>query len=66
MKIEKLQHYTSLEIYDDNNRYDIQIQNDCSQLRIDPNNGGFDIFINTNKKELTMLRDMLTQVIESN
>ena len=63
---EKFQYYTSLTIKDDNGLYGIEVQNDCSQIRIDPNNGGFDISINTDRSELIILRDMLTKNIKYN
>ena len=65
MKPEKFKHYTSLQIADNNAIYDIQIQNDCSQFIVESNDGD-EIFIDTNKKELIALRDMLTTIIEDN
>ena len=66
MKIEKYSHYTEMVSGDENGQWKIEIQNDCTQIRIESEDGSNDLFINTDKKELIAIRDLLAKIIDDN
>ena len=70
MTVEKTAHAHIFRSSDVQGRFEIRIQNKCNQLTIvnsitedDPI--GDDLFIDVSREELIVLRDMITQVVES-
>lgn len=55
-------HYISVTGTDENGEFEIQIQTDCSQLRIQADNS--DVFIDVDFNELKTIRDAITQVLD--
>lgn len=66
MKVNEFKHYIELRSADCNGTWSVQVQNDCSQIRLLTEDDVFDSFIDTDKKELTALRDILNKIIEWN
>lgn len=64
MEISKGAYYIKIEGSDDNGDFEIQIQNDCSQLRINTEDGN--VYIDINKQELIEIRDSINYIINQN
>ena len=62
MKTAETKHYISVAGTDENGEFEIQIQNDCSQLRIRADNS--DVFIDVDYNELKTIRNAITQVLD--
>jgi hypothetical protein len=50
---------------DDNGLFELRIQKDCSQLQLSSGMDGFgnSVYINIDKSELIVLKDMITKVL---
>lgn len=66
MKIDEFKYYTELNSGDTHGDWSIQVEKNCNQIRIYTNDQSEFIFIDTNRNELIALRNMLTNIIESN
>lgn len=64
MQIIKTEHYIQFTSTDNNGVYRISIQKDCSQIRVDTEDG--DVYIDTNRKELTAIMDCIKEVLDNN
>lgn len=64
MEIKRTKNYVEFNASDDNGIYLVQIQSDGSQLRLITEDGNTHNFIDTNKKELTAIRDAIDMVIK--
>lgn len=63
MQVTVNNHYTTINGADDESEFEIQIQNDCSQIRIQKDLDS--VFMNVNCRELKIIRDTLTDIIEN-
>lgn len=55
------EHYIQFNGYDINGEYKVEIQRDCSQVRVET--GDSDAYIDTNYTELKAIRDAITEVL---
>lgn len=63
-KIKRTKHYIEFLSEDSNGKFKVSIQTDCSQMRMSADIG--ESFIDTDIIELTAIRDLLTEVIDTN
>lgn len=63
MEVEKNEYYTQVKGSDINGEFNIEIQNDCSQLRIET--GDSEAYIDVNFRELKTIRDSITSVLDA-
>lgn len=62
MEIVKTQHYTHISGTDQNGKFKISVQNDCSQLRVESDFDDF--FIDTNYRELKAIHNAIGGVLK--
>lgn len=62
MKTERTNNYVEFQSSDSQGEFYIRIFKDCSQLQL--KSGDDDAFIETNKKELTAIRDLINEVLQ--
>jgi hypothetical protein len=62
MKVSQTKHFIKVTGEDVNGDFSIEIQNDCSQLRISTGDG--DSYIDTSSRELRIIRDAITKALE--
>ncbi len=62
MKIKKTDHYIQINGIDNQGEFKIEIQKDCSQMRIE--SGDDSAFIDLNYRELKVIRDCITEVLD--
>jgi len=68
LKIKKHSHYSEIIGSDNQGKFSIEIQNDCSQIRINSDiDGDFteQVYIDVNVQELTAIRDFITDVLSA-
>lgn len=61
MKVEKLEYYTEAITRDEDGEVSLQIQNDCSQIRIKKE--WEDSYLDIDKKDLIIIRDMINGLL---
>jgi hypothetical protein len=64
MRIETYRNYIQITSKDRNGIWNIQIQKDCSQIRIGTENDDATVYIDTDKSELRAIRDCLNEVLD--
>jgi len=57
-------HFIKLTSEDGNGEFSIEIQKDCSQIRIDLEDDN--VYFDTNKKELEIIRDAINDILKCN
>lgn len=62
MKIKKTEHYTEIKGVDNNGKFLIRIQKDCSRFQIETEDN--DTYIDVNFSELKIIRDTITEVLD--
>ena len=62
MNIKRTEHFIEYQSGDNNGEFIIRVQKDCSQLQMETADS--DAFVDVNLKELTDIRDCLTEAIE--
>lgn len=62
MKIERNEHFIKISGSDNNGEFNIEIQNDCSQIRIETDCN--DAYIDVNYRELKIIMNTITEVLD--
>lgn len=63
MKVRKTEYYTEIKGKDENGDFSIQLQNDCSQIRVETEDG--DVYLDIDHQKLRLIRDTITEVLDN-